>query len=301
MTHLSGHGLVPVSARSPIGLNLLCLDGGGIRGLSSLYILKQLMESIDMEKPPLPCDYFDMIGGTSTGGLIAIMLGRLRMSVDECIDTYRAMAPRIFTKVNHRLNLRGKVQGRFDHVAVEDGVKDLLRKRLLSENELLFYSRTEPCKTFVCSTSKQTGNTVQAARATSAATSFFDPIEIGNEEFVDGATPANNPITEVWSEAYDLFSDSGDSSWDLEENISCLVSIGTGVPNPRPFGDDPLRIGAKLVKIATDTEKKAEDFAKHHPRLCKEGHYFRFNVRKGLENIGLEEEAKYMEIISSTR
>jgi hypothetical protein len=53
-------------------LCLLSLDGGGIRGLSSLQILKQLMEIIgrkaDLESPPKPCDYFDMIGGTSTGG-----------------------------------------------------------------------------------------------------------------------------------------------------------------------------------------------------------------------------------------
>jgi patatin-like phospholipase/acyl hydrolase len=49
-------------------LNLLSLDGGGIRGLSSLYILKRLMEAVDRDKPPKPCDCFDMIGGTSTGG-----------------------------------------------------------------------------------------------------------------------------------------------------------------------------------------------------------------------------------------
>ena len=53
-------------------LNLLALDGGGIRGLSSLQILKQLMERIrteaGLDTPPKPCDYFDMIGGTSTGG-----------------------------------------------------------------------------------------------------------------------------------------------------------------------------------------------------------------------------------------
>ena len=53
-------------------LCLLSLDGGGVRGLSSLQILKQLMEAIaleaGLEDPPKPCDYFDMIGGTSTGG-----------------------------------------------------------------------------------------------------------------------------------------------------------------------------------------------------------------------------------------
>jgi len=69
---------------------ILALDGGGVRGLSSLLILERLMQEVQriMEergearqsaKPPLPCEYFDLICGTSTGGLIAIMLGRLRM------------------------------------------------------------------------------------------------------------------------------------------------------------------------------------------------------------------------------
>ena len=69
---------------------LLALDGGGVRGLSSLLIIEQLMKEVQRlreeegdptpdGKPPLPCQYFDLICGTSTGGLIAIMLGRLRM------------------------------------------------------------------------------------------------------------------------------------------------------------------------------------------------------------------------------
>jgi patatin-like phospholipase/acyl hydrolase len=62
---------------------VLALDGGGVRGLSSLLILQKLMSEIQRLKgdsqPPLPCQYFDLICGTSTGGLIAIMLGRLRM------------------------------------------------------------------------------------------------------------------------------------------------------------------------------------------------------------------------------
>lgn len=51
-------------------LCLLALDGGGVRGLSSLIILQQLMETINPDSPPKPCDYFDMIGGTRTGGLV---------------------------------------------------------------------------------------------------------------------------------------------------------------------------------------------------------------------------------------
>lgn len=141
----------------------------------------------------------------------------------------------------------------------------------------------------------------QAARATSAATSFFDSVEIGNEEFVDGATPANNPIMELWAEAWGYFSPEDNASWDLDDKISCLVSIGTGIPTIRPFGDDPVSIGAKLVKIATDTEKRAEEFARHHPKLHSPQRYFRFNVTRGLEGVGLEDHSKRKEIISATR
>jgi hypothetical protein len=47
---------------------VLSLDGGGVRGLSSLAILDSLMRKINPENPPKPCQVFDMIGGTSTGG-----------------------------------------------------------------------------------------------------------------------------------------------------------------------------------------------------------------------------------------
>lgn len=58
------------------GLCLLSIDGGGVRGLASLYILKSVMDRLntarrnsEMNSPRLkPCDVFDLIGGTSTGG-----------------------------------------------------------------------------------------------------------------------------------------------------------------------------------------------------------------------------------------
>ena len=55
-------------------LRLLALDGGGVRGLATLQILKQLMDTVDPESPLKPCDYFDMIGGTSTNGSVLVAL-----------------------------------------------------------------------------------------------------------------------------------------------------------------------------------------------------------------------------------
>jgi patatin-like phospholipase/acyl hydrolase len=56
------------------GLCLLSLDGGGVRGLSSLLVLQKLMSELNSERakhrlPAVkPCEVFDLIGGTSTGG-----------------------------------------------------------------------------------------------------------------------------------------------------------------------------------------------------------------------------------------
>jgi hypothetical protein len=81
------------------GLYLLSLDGGGVRSFSTLYILKNIMDRLNHERkkndhPPVkPCEMFDLIGGTSTGGLIAIMLGRLEMDVDKCITAYNESSP----------------------------------------------------------------------------------------------------------------------------------------------------------------------------------------------------------------
>lgn len=54
-------------------VRLLALDGGGVRGLSALMILEQLMEVVNPDAPPKPCDYFDMIAGTSTGGSVVAL------------------------------------------------------------------------------------------------------------------------------------------------------------------------------------------------------------------------------------
>jgi len=71
------------SELSPLDTTELCLlsfDGGGVRGLPALYILKSIMDLLNHERnninPPLvkPCEIFDLIGGTGTGGQVDLLL-----------------------------------------------------------------------------------------------------------------------------------------------------------------------------------------------------------------------------------
>ncbi|CAD0028021.1 unnamed protein product, partial [Aureobasidium pullulans] len=193
--------------------NLLSLDGGGVRGLSSLYILQCIMNAIDLDKPPKPCDCFDVIGGTSTGGLIAIMLGRLDMSMDECVKAYSELSATVFAK-KHRMSvdIKGNLKERYDSKVLEQAIKQIVRDRNLHEDTLL--KDPQGTRLFVCCTSGETQQTSllrswhtsrgdpglyrtvriwEAARATSAAPGFFDTISIGDPKrwFLDGGTGAH--------------------------------------------------------------------------------------------------------------
>ncbi|KAL9026016.1 MAG: hypothetical protein Q9196_005259 [Gyalolechia fulgens] len=87
------------------GLTSSAIDGGGVRGYSSLLLLEQFMQgvvSLCQGEPQRtsdkirPCEYFDLIGGTGTGGLIAIMLGRLRMTLGQCKEIFEEMTQVVF-------------------------------------------------------------------------------------------------------------------------------------------------------------------------------------------------------------
>jgi patatin-like phospholipase/acyl hydrolase len=118
-------------------------DGGGFRGLSSLYILKGLMTRLDqqvdqaVQRPLLPCDFFDLIAGTSTGGIIAIMLGVLYMDVETCISKYINLGPRIFpeesiikgNKLSKAVNFLAK-KPRFKSESLEAAIQEMVEERL---------------------------------------------------------------------------------------------------------------------------------------------------------------------------
>ena len=153
------------SVRAKHKPNLLSLDGGGVKGLSSLFALKVLMEAIDPDSPPRPCEVFDLIGGTGTGGhvifqiplcsyanecrLIAVMLGRLGMSVDECIEQYVELVRRIFA-----LERTSGIDGRRLHVSrleldptkLDVAMKDILKKFRRSQDERLLEKPNSHCR-----------------------------------------------------------------------------------------------------------------------------------------------------------
>ncbi|KAJ7479563.1 hypothetical protein FB451DRAFT_951443, partial [Mycena latifolia] len=74
-------------------------DGGGLGALSQVLILDRVMyrikNKLGLDTTPAPCEYFELIGGSGTGGIIALMLGRLRMSIADTISAYEKLQPRM--------------------------------------------------------------------------------------------------------------------------------------------------------------------------------------------------------------
>ena len=122
--------------------------------MSELLILQEIMERIRVrerhEEVPLPCVYFDLIGGTSMGGLvvaiivmssrlrtytlplsslIALMLGRLGMSVEKAIRCYGTLAP-VFSDLN-----RAGGDGWFKESILEKVTREIVREQTGQENE----------------------------------------------------------------------------------------------------------------------------------------------------------------------
>ncbi|CAK7221370.1 hypothetical protein SBRCBS47491_004506 [Sporothrix bragantina] len=289
-------------------LCLLALDGGGIRGLSELIILEEIMSRIKhdlrLDHDPLPADYFDLIGGTSTGGLIALLLGRLRLSVREARKEYVKIAENVFS-ISRFLK-----KSKFDGAALEASIKDVLSRHLVAEGDEAYMldPTHSACKVFVCSVLQddagaRAGPTLfrtyavrdnasydckiwEAGRATSAAPTYFDPIYIGDpgeeEIYIDGGLGYNNPVEQVLEEASRIFPG---------RNVDCVVSIGTGVAGvirfPSSPKTSPFQLVHALTEMATDSDRTAERV--YYQYRNTPNVYFRFNVDRGLNGIELDE------------
>ncbi|KXH49099.1 hypothetical protein CSIM01_09230 [Colletotrichum simmondsii] len=308
-------------------LYLLSLDGGGIRGISELVILHEIMKRLQkvagLRELPKPQDYFHLMGGTSTGGLIAIMLGRMGMSTEEAINAYESFAKDVFRKKNRRRWWNRT----YKEETLVKIIQDNVTKKKLAKTTMLDDTR-EKGLAFVCSatydayaaylfrTYKGSSNSAhnveiwEAARATSAAPTFFHPISIEVEserdQYVDGAVTYNNPARLVLSEAESYFGP--------RRTLGFLLSLGTGLKvsdkkiNVVPQGqlvDRPVvaRQGSGAlfsrgtIKILKHAKASLTDSEPEHQaleqRFQKTNYaYWRLNLDRGAADIKLNEYKK---------
>ena len=295
--------------------------------------MKRIQWDLQLESLPRPCDYFHLMGGTSTGGqvassldislklnipvlrrLIVLMLGRLRMTTSETLLAYKDIARAIFGTGNKQLF---STQEKYGAKKLEDKIKKVVASKELGEQMLDESDNRQMGKAFVCATpahdlskprryrtyrvrenASEDCFIWEAARATTAAPTFFKSMKVGIETIIDAGLGCNNPTDYVLKEAI--------ASFGGEVELGCLVSIGTGYPGvidlskPGPFQKWlPLRFLKKLVDIVTDCEKMAHTYEERFNAFpdC----FFRFNVTHGAGEILLHEWEKLDKIETYTR
>ena len=74
------------------------------------------------------------------------MLGRLKMSVDECIDAYLSLLDRVFQKKRHQVTTKSNIQDRFDSKKLERTMKEVVTRQGLQEDTLLKDPSNDACK-----------------------------------------------------------------------------------------------------------------------------------------------------------
>ena len=250
---------------------ILALDGGGVRGVISVAYLER-MEAILRERhgPDFRlCDYFDLIGGTSTGSIIATGLA-LGMTVSELIHIYVALSRDCF----HGSRWHGGIfipkfragpmmEAIRRHVGKETLGTERLKtglgivaKRIDTRSVWIFHNNPrgpyfDPVRRDPSSVPNKDLPLADIIRASTAAPTFFAPerIEVArgvSGVFVDGGvSPHNNPALLLFMLAtlkgYGF-------RWPIGEEGILLVSIGTGF---RPASEHVLpRIGSPSAALA---------------------------------------------------
>ncbi|CAE6394747.1 unnamed protein product [Rhizoctonia solani] len=274
-------------------LRLLCFDGGGVRGLSSLFILKEFLHRVQHDGT-FHRRWFWKEGRYSAQAL------------EKAINTI------VGERVSHIQARGGNQVGEIDKYAL--GRSTMMRGDLPD---------TQGCKVFVCAvntmnadaetnirTYRVTQNELEdfaiweAVRATTAAPHFFKPLvtSTGNGRtfegtYVDGGVRHNNPMVQLLREAAREFPN---------RSASFILSLGTGQKNviqlPRAGFIPKLQL-FKVVKllqqIATDCEQTHQDIERNF--TTHQNIYFRFNVDQGMQGVGLEEWQRQGEIGAHTR
>jgi uncharacterized protein len=221
---------------------ILALDGGGIRGALTLGYLEKI-ELILREKHDNPklklCEYFDLIGGTSTGSIIAAALA-IGMDVAEVKKMYLDLGEKVFTRANPLKWLKAFFSA--DNLRIE--LKKAFGDETLGSSEIktglaIFAKRADTGSTWIFINHPEAkyytdGKDIllrNIVRASTAAPTYFEPetIDVGRGQkgaFIDGGVSmANNPALMMFL----MSSLKGfPYHWETGEDKILLVSIGTG-------------------------------------------------------------------------
>lgn len=183
---------------------ILSVDGGGIKGLYSSTILEHLER-----KYQASCsDFFDMLCGTSTGGLIALGIS-LKIPASEISKLYAENGKLIFPKQNKIVGLLRQTfwKGKYDDTKLKEILAQIFKDKVLAESNNLLcipsYSFTD-ARPWIFKFDHKEGlldrdnkaKYVDVALATSAAPTYFPIAEIpyyDYKQFIDGGVWANNP------------------------------------------------------------------------------------------------------------
>jgi len=183
---------------------ILSIDGGGIKGLYSSTIL----EHLESKFGDSCSDYFDMICGTSTGGLIALALSQ-KIPASEISKIYTEHGKDIFPKQNKLIGLIRQTiwKGKFKDEALKKVLTEIFGDKVIEESNNLLcipsYSFTD-ARPWIFKYDHKEGNLdrdnkakyVDVALATSAAPTYLPLAEIDlydYKQFIDGGVWANNP------------------------------------------------------------------------------------------------------------
>ncbi|CUA76313.1 Nephrocystin-3 [Homo sapiens] [Rhizoctonia solani] len=283
------------------GLNILCIDGGGVRGLSSLIILQEFMRGVENAsggKKIHPYEHFDVIAGTGTGGISACMLGRLRMPVAKAIEKYAVFVKEVFTEKKWY----GPTM--YKSTKLQEALKIMIREATGDEGAMMDEDQENNiCKTVVFAMAKHNLNaglpvmfrsyavstnpgpncTIrEALHATMAHPELFKSVDIIDssvaQSFVGGELGCSNPLIYVLIEVNRLYPG---------RQVGSIISIGAGhtrtiqVPSPSRWSRTQDAIVMKAM--ATDSERVAEEMAVRFQDT--KNVYFRFNVDQGMQNM----------------
>lgn len=225
---------------------VLSIDGGGIRGIIPGQVLSVLEAKLQARRGDSArlADYFDLIAGTSTGGILTCTYlcpdgstGRPKFTAADAVALYLEHGTTIFDEgILHRLlSMGGVADERYPSGGLEGvlkayfgdiELKDALRPCLVTAYDIerrhpFFFTRevaiNNPGRNF---------HLRQVARATSAAPTFFEPALIHSMTqvpyaLVDGGVFANNPALCAYAEARKL--ENQPTAKDM-----LIVSLGTG-------------------------------------------------------------------------